>query len=121
MRRWSTIVLMVAIIAAVVGYSGTAARDRHAVLNASNVIGMKVQGTDGKNVGKINDVIINSDGEIVYALLDIGGFWGTAEKYVAVPADALHTSDNGQKIALETTKSEMIEVATPPEDTRGTS
>ena len=66
------------------------ARDRSGVFKASELIGMKVFGTDGKNLGDIKDLVINpDDGAIDYAVLDFGGFLGIKDKYFAIPWDAL--------------------------------
>ena len=84
------------------------ARDKSGVLKASELIGMKVEGTDGKNLGKIRDLVIDpEDGDIEYAVLDFGGFLGIGDKYFAVPWDALNKTENGKKIALDTTKRDL--------------
>ena len=83
------------------------ARDKSGVLKASDLIGMKVQGTDGKNLGDIKDLVIDrDDGEIQYAVLDFGGFAGIGDKYFAVPWEALHFQDN-KKIALDLHKKDL--------------
>lgn len=62
---------------------------------------MKVEGSDGKNLGKIRDLVIDpEDRDIEYAVLDFGGFLGMGDKYFAVPWDALNKTENGKKIAL---------------------
>ena len=84
------------------------ARDRSGVLKASDLVGMKVQGTDGKNLGTIKDLVIDQeDGAIQYAVLDFGGFAGIGDKYFAVPWDALHLDQNNQKIALDLHKKDL--------------
>ena len=49
-------------IGMIIALSGTLvvadAKDKGGVLKASELIGMKVQGSDGKNVGKIRDLVI---------------------------------------------------------------
>ena len=76
------------------------AKDKSGVLKASELIGMKVEGSDGKNLGKIRDLVIDpQDGDIEYAVLDFGGFLGMGDKYFAVPWDALNKTENGKKIA----------------------
>jgi sporulation protein YlmC with PRC-barrel domain len=118
MRRCSIIVLVAAIIAAVLGYSSSVTRDKSDMMKASNVIGMQVVGSHGKYLGKINDLVVNPDGDIVYALIDLGGVLRTGEKYVAVPGDALRSSDNGTKIVLNTTFDEFYKAARLGEDTK---
>lgn len=83
------------------------AKDKSGVLKASELIGMKVQGSDGKNLGKIRDLVIDRDGDVEYAVLDFGGFLGVGDKYFAVPWDALQRTENGKKIALDTTKRDL--------------
>ncbi len=83
------------------------AKDKSGVLKASDLIGMKVQGSDGKNLGKIRDLVIEPDGDVEYAVLDFGGFLGMGDKYFAVPWDALQRTENGKKIALDTTKRDL--------------
>ena len=97
--------MMVALIGTV---SVGEAKDKSGVLKASDLIGMKVVGTDGKNLGKVRDLVIDPyDGQIDYAVLDFGGFLGIGDKYFAVPWEALQKSDNGKKIALDTTKRDL--------------
>jgi len=98
-------------VAMILVVSGTAvladAKDKSGVLKASDLIGMKVEGSDGKNLGKIRDLVIDPDGDVEYAVLDFGGFLGIGDKYFAVPWDALQRTENGKKIALDTTKRDL--------------
>src|SRR5262245_58129662 len=84
------------------------ARDRSGVLKASDVIGTKVQGTDGKNLGSIKDLVINPDnGDIEYAVLDFGGFAGIRDKYFAVPWEALRLDQEKKHLSLDLHKKEL--------------
>ena len=84
------------------------ARDKSGVLKASDLIGMKVEGTDGKTLGKILDLVIDpADASIDYAVLDFGGVLGIADKYFAVPWDALAWTDDRKKITLDVTKKDL--------------
>lgn len=72
-------------------------------LRASDFLGMRVyaaaegasedayEGTQEgwEDIGEINDVILNRDGEVQAVLVDIGGFLGIGERQVAVDMDAL--------------------------------
>jgi sporulation protein YlmC with PRC-barrel domain len=95
----------------IIAVSGTVivadAKDKSGALKASELIGMKVQGSDGKNLGKIRDLVIAPDGTVRYAVLDFGGFLGIGDKYFAVPWDALQRTQNGKTIALDTTKRDL--------------
>jgi len=103
--RQALVVLMVMLLGTV---SPVNAKDKSGVLKASELIGMKVQGTDGKNLGKIRDLVIDPEyGDIEYAVLDVGGCLGIGDKYFVVPWDALQKTENGKKIALDTTKRDL--------------
>ncbi len=56
----------------------------------SNLIGMKVENTAGENLGKIEDVVIDTtNGRIAYGVLSFGGFLGIGDKLFAIPWQAL--------------------------------
>ena len=56
---------------------------------AEALIGRTVENSNGDNLGEINNVIINEQGNVVAAVIGVGGFLGIGEKNVAVPFDAL--------------------------------
>jgi len=56
---------------------------------ASKLIGADVENPQGKNLGDVKDVVLDSQGQIRYAVLAFGGFLGMGEKYFAVPWAAL--------------------------------
>ena len=106
--RFFSVVVGVGMTLAVCGTVIVAdANDKSGVFKASELIGMKVQGSDGKKVGKIRDLVIGPDGNVRYAVLDFGGFLRIGDKYFAVPWDALQRTANGKKIALDTTKRDL--------------
>ena len=86
----------------------TYARDKSGVLKGSDLIGMKVEGTDGKKLGTIKDLVIDPmEGDIDYAVLDYGGFLGVNDKYFAVPWEALQMSGDRKKVLLDVTKKDL--------------
>ena len=58
-------------------------------LAKDRLMGAKVKGPDGKIVGDIEDLIINNDGQVMGAIMGVGGFLGVGEKKVAVPLKSL--------------------------------
>ncbi len=63
-----------------------------ASIRASQMIGMNVYNTDGKSLGKINDLVIDSSrGKVRYAAVSYGGFLGLGDKLFAVPWAAFQT------------------------------
>jgi sporulation protein YlmC with PRC-barrel domain len=84
------------------------ARDKSGVLKASELIGMSVQGTDGKKLGDIKDLVIDPDeGGVEYAVLEFGGFAGIGDKYFAVPWEALQLDQTNKKLSLDVHKKEL--------------
>ena len=84
------------------------ARDESGVLKASNLIGMNVQGTDGKKLGQIKDLVIDpEEGGIDYAVLEFGGFAGIGDKYFAVPWEALQMDETNKKLSLDVHKKDL--------------
>jgi hypothetical protein len=61
---------------------------------ASKVIGSSVPNDAGETIGKIDDILVSSDGKQPYAVLSIGGFLGMGTHLVVVPYDTLNFADN---------------------------
>ena len=81
---------------------------KRGVLKASELIGMSVQGTDGKKLGDIKDLVIDpEEGGVEYAVLEFGGFAGIGDKYFAVPWDALQLDHANKKLLLDVHKKEL--------------
>lgn len=84
------------------------ARDKSGVLKASELIGMSVQGTDGKKLGDIKDLVIDpEEGGVEYAVLEFGGFAGIGDKYFAVPWEALQLDQTSKTLLLDVHKKDL--------------
>lgn len=84
------------------------AKDNSGVLKASQLMGMKVEGIDGKKLGDIKDLVVDrEDGSIDYAVLDFGGIVGIGDKYFAVPWPALQFAPDNKKLLLDVSKKEL--------------
>ena len=60
---------------------------------ASKVVGLSVYNDQNENVGSINDLLMDKNGNIKAAVLSVGGFLGMGARYVAVSFDKLKFSD----------------------------
>ena len=70
--------------------SGANANRPVRVLTASSIIGDNVENGQGESIGKIKDIMLNTqDGRIEYLVIEVGGFLGFGEKLFAVPFTAL--------------------------------
>ncbi len=54
---------------------------------ASDLIGAEVKTTGGENVGPVDDLIIDKNGNVVAIVVGVGGFLGMGEKDVAIGWD----------------------------------
>jgi sporulation protein YlmC with PRC-barrel domain len=66
---------------------------RHSPIVKTNkeVVGRKVVSTQGENLGKIEEVMIDAvPGRVAYAVLSFGGFLGVGDKLFAVPWKSLN-------------------------------
>lgn len=71
------------------------------------ILGRSVQGTDGKDMGRIVDVIVDPAGQVRAAIVDFGGFLGVGSRKIAVDWSALHFGgavNHGDGVALELTR-----------------
>ncbi|MEP9376477.1 PRC-barrel domain-containing protein [Aquabacter sp. CN5-332] len=76
---------------------------------ATDLIGAKVRGAADENLGAVNDVLLDRNGNIIGAVIGVGGFLGIGEKDVAVPFDNLELvrSSDGDKLILRKSKDEL--------------
>ncbi len=56
---------------------------------ASKVVGLTVYNDNNENVGSINDLLTDRNGNIKAVVLGVGGFLGVGEHLVAVPLDKI--------------------------------
>jgi sporulation protein YlmC with PRC-barrel domain len=77
---------------------------------ASKLIGTKVESSGGDKLGDINDVIVGKSGDVIGAVIGVGGFLGLGEKNVAIPFENVSTTMKNDKeavIVLNFTREEL--------------
>ncbi|WP_262296315.1 PRC-barrel domain-containing protein [Microvirga sesbaniae] len=72
---------------------------------ASDLIGTKVVSANNESIGDINDVIMDRNGQIMAAVVGVGGFLGIGEKDVAVPFKSLEFATSQQAQAMDSSRS----------------
>jgi sporulation protein YlmC with PRC-barrel domain len=65
---------------------------------ASNLLKSSVYDVDGKNIGRVVDIIVTRQAAVSYFIVDVGGFLGIGAKQIAVPASAFKIVD--KKVVL---------------------
>jgi len=74
---------------------------------ASDIQGETVKGADGKDVGEIDKIMIDTTtGKIAYLLLSQGGFLGMGEDWIPLPPQALSWSAKDNVFVMTTAKAD---------------
>jgi sporulation protein YlmC with PRC-barrel domain len=93
-----------------------AKRDRAAWTNtqglreSSDVIGATVENKNGKNIGKVDALLIDmKDGKVSHAVVGLGGFLGMGKDKVVVPYSALTITERaaGRKATVVADQTEL--------------
>ena len=56
---------------------------------ASKLVGATVVNSADERIGTIDDLVVNPEDKVTYAILSVGGFLGIGSKLVAVPFESL--------------------------------
>ncbi len=72
---------------------------------ASELIGTRVVSANNESIGDINDVIVDRNGQVMAAVVGVGGFLGIGEKDVAVPFKSLEFANSQQAQAMDSSNS----------------
>jgi len=78
-------------------------------VRASKIIGSTVYDVQNRNIGSVKDLVLNKDGKVDAAVLDVGSFLGMGGKYVAVPISDIKTNNN--RLTLDRTKEQLQQMA----------
>ena len=76
-------------------------------LRAEELLGKDVVNLNGNEVGEIGDVVMDRDGKVAYAVVDVGGFLGMGEKQVAVPFDELRMTNANAILMSEKSEDQL--------------
>jgi sporulation protein YlmC with PRC-barrel domain len=81
------------------------------VMAAATLDGDRVMSSDGHDVGKLKDIMLDiRSGRVAYAVLSTGGFLGIGDKLLAIPWSAL-TLDTDQKCFVLSLTAERVKNA----------
>ena len=94
--------------AAEVAASGKVAQQQAAnELRVDWITGTNVTAPDGTSIGRINDLIVDGQtGDMIAAIVGVGGFLGIGAKQIAVPFEQLTINYDAQEITSSLTKEE---------------
>ena len=73
------------------------------------ILGHKVADPDGKDIGRLVDVLVGDQGQPQAAVIDFGGFMGVGNRKIAVEWSALHFAPGDAKhpITLDLTQDQI--------------
>lgn len=88
--------------------TATMTHTRPRVLSADTLEDTDVYNTQGEKLGEIEEFMIDLDsGQIVYAVLSFGGFFGLGDKLFAIPWPALEVDTEHEQIILDVDKDRL--------------
>jgi len=77
-------------------------------IRAKKVIGTEVKNTEGKSIGKVEDLLLEKQSNnIMYAVVGFGGFLGVGEKYHPLPWGVLNYDDRQGAYVVDLTKEQL--------------
>lgn len=86
------------------GMQATTLRD----MRASKLIGAKVENTQGKELGDVQDLIVDAQsGQTKYVILAHGGVLGFNEKLFAYPMNKFRAASDGENLVINASEQEM--------------
>ena len=65
----------------------------HGDWRASKVVGLNVYNEKNENVGSINDLLMDKEGNVKAAVISVGGFLGMGSRLIALPLDKVKFSE----------------------------
>ena len=78
------------------------------VLSASTLTGDKVVNAAGEDLGKIDEIMIDTPtGRIAYAVLSFGGFLGMGNKLFAIPWDKFALDEQNKQFVLNIDRTKL--------------
>ena len=78
-------------------------------MRASKMIGSRVYDVQNRNIGKVQDLIVNRQGSIDAVVVDVGAFLGMGGKRVAIKPSEFKTDNN--RLTLDVTKEKLQQMA----------
>ena len=78
------------------------------VMSASSLTGDKVVNNRGEDIGKIDEIMIDTpSGRVAYAVLSFGGFLGMGDKLFAIPWKRLSLDEDNKVFRLDIDKATL--------------
>jgi sporulation protein YlmC with PRC-barrel domain len=76
-------------------------------INAKDLAGMDIYGTDGKKIGDVDKVLGDNSNMIKAVTVDVGGFLGVGAREVVLPIDRLQKGTEKDRLQVSMSKSDI--------------
>lgn len=76
-------------------------------VNAKDLSGMDIYGSDGKKIGDVNKVLGDSSNAIKAVTVDVGGFLGIGAREVILPIDKLQKGTEKDRLQVSMSKTDL--------------
>jgi sporulation protein YlmC with PRC-barrel domain len=77
-------------------------------LSTSTITGDAVVNSQGEDLGKIEDLVLDvAEGRVAYAVLSFGGFLGMGDKLFALPWQSLQLDSDNHRFILDVPKKRL--------------
>lgn len=77
-------------------------------MRASDLLGKTVRNKEGKDLGEVEDVLVNmNSGRVQYTVLSFGGFMGMGDKLFAIPLDSFDRSQQRDHLVLNVSEERL--------------
>jgi uncharacterized protein YrrD len=77
-------------------------------MSASTLTGDNVVNAAGEDLGKIQDIMLDTPtGRVAYAVLSFGGFLGMGDKLFAIPWDQLSLDEENKRFVLNVNRAKL--------------
>ena len=86
------------------------------LFRSSAVVGSTVQDLEGKDAGKIEDLLVDSRGDVAYAIVSFGGFMGIGDRLYAVPWNAVILDRDKRTVHVDVRKETLERAPSFPPD-----
>ncbi|MGX9962139.1 PRC-barrel domain-containing protein [Roseomonas sp. F4] len=73
----------------------------------SNVVGTNVIGSEGRDVGEIENLLIDGNGQVRAAVIEWGGFFGIGARRAVVPMEQLTLGGEDDRVRMSLTREEL--------------
>jgi sporulation protein YlmC with PRC-barrel domain len=74
---------------------------------SSNLVGMSVTNSNNDDIGKIDNLLLNKDGELTGVVVSVGGFLGIGSKHIALPMSEVQINPGQKKAMVSLSKDDL--------------